>query len=97
MLAGAGFPFGTEVVLAREENHSMYSLIYVFITRALRDSILPPKASGGKYSHNICENFFALFTKPSVISHLDFFWWAHAISYSLEAVTPQSRKLMGRV
>lgn len=57
MLAGAGFPFRTEVVLAREENHSTYSLIHVLITRVLRDSILLPKVSGGKYSHNICENF----------------------------------------
>lgn len=98
MLAGAGFPFRTEVVLAREENHSTYSLIYVLITRALRDSILLPKASGGKYSHNICENFFALFTRPSLISLVWIFLvGTHAISYSLEAVAPQSRKLMGRV
>lgn len=77
MLAGAGFPFRTEVVLAREENHSTYSLIYVLITRALRDSILLPKASGGKYSHNICENFFALFTRPSLISLVWNFFGGH--------------------
>lgn len=77
-MAGIGFPFGTEAVLAGKEDHSTYRLIiYILIVRGLRNYTLP-KASGENMVIEFVRSlglFFFLATRPSYIPIMIIFLW----------------------